>query len=314
MPGKPRSFDQNQRFRRPEFQEKLERARRFQRKNAPVPVSFWSRFLHRIGFGSVFARTIALMLLAAVIYFLTISEVFLVKEALLLGDGPSTQQLNATLKSLSKKRIYLVPKNHILIFSKSRALSALQGEFPEVKRIDFFRRVFPNKVEISLVEREPLYVWQSGPEYFFLDQDGIAFQQILSYEPAAYPEILVVDRSAKPIGPGEDLKIGGLLFFLENLKTAWPKQIFDLNFVNFEVSTPASPDVAVRTTTGFLIYFDASRDAEIQVKNLGFVLGQEIKSEALAGLSYIDLRLPAVGYYCYKDAPCALENAPVVNP
>ncbi|MDP3740826.1 MAG: hypothetical protein Q8R08_00685 [bacterium] len=303
-----------QRFGRPEFQEKLARARRFTRKSEPLSPSLASRLFQGLGLKSGFARLALLGVFALAVYFLTISDLFLVRQATLRSDGLGAEQINRVLGEIGKQRLYLVPKNHILLLTKSRVFAAMQREFPEIKRIEYYRRVFPNRIEIGLVERNGEYVLASREGYFLLDQDAVAFERIINYEPAAIPAPLIIDDSGTEVSLGENLEIQNVLNFLDKLRGEWPRDIHGIDIENFTLPGLAATDVKVRTSRGFIVYFDTSRDPKTQLRNLAYLLNSEIKPETHSGLSYIDLRLGSTGYFCFKDAPCALENATSTKP
>lgn len=311
---RPRGPDKLTRFRRPEFQEKLKKARRFQRKVEPQAKGVGNQLLQRIGLHGHFARWAVFFFLLLIVYFLTISPVFLVKEAVLVSPGIPPEEINRVLGVMAQKRKYLIPTNHILFINERNLTVSLQDNFPEIRRITSMRRITHNKIEIEIEERKAFYVWQTSDSYYLLDQDGIVFQKLLNYDPLIYPEILIVDRTAKDVGTGDRLGIPKILNFVSTLKELWPEIIHETNFVSLTVPGSATLDILVRTGTGFQVYFDLGRSVKTQLRNLNLLLTSEIKPETYSGLSYIDLRLPDTAYYCYRDAPCAFENSTSTPP
>lgn len=293
------------RFRRPEFQEKLERARRFQRKAIPLSEGLGEWVLQKLGLRSRPSRLLSLILLLLIAYFLFISNLFLVKNAELLSAEPSPEQVREVLKLLKWKRIYLVPSSHILILNQKMMLAALQQELPQVRTLTQFKKIFPDRVALAIEERKPLYVWQSGVNYYLLDQDGVVFQKVLNYDPATFFELLITDLTVTEVRIGQELDTKKILGFIEQLQALWPQKIQETNFLSFSVPSVRSPDIFVRTAIGFQVYFDLERSVNVQLTHLDRLLGQEIRPETYTGLSYIDLRLPNIAYYCYQDAPCA---------
>jgi len=281
------------RFQRPEFREKLEKARGFARK----PRGPRSRLVPILAF---------LFLLAAV-YFLTISKIFLITNAEVIGADP--EQIIDVLKRLGAKRFYLIPKNHILILTQNRLLSELRENLPNVRKISSYRRILPDSIELTVEMREPRYIWQSGSNDYLLDQDGVIFEKIPDYMPESFPQIIISDGTAENLAVGQDLGITESLNFLEELRNLWAGEIRDIEVLGIELPGRKSPDIFARTSIGFRVYFDVKRSVSAQLVNLKLLLYQEINPETYTGLSYIDLRLPNIAYYCYLDAPCAPENA-----
>jgi cell division septal protein FtsQ len=289
-----------QRFRRPEFQEKLALARRYHRKSEPLETRFGARLV----------RVLILLSVIAIVYFLVISQIFVVRNVTLTPDsqGPSGEEISRLLKELKKTKFYSVPQNHILFLSQKDLLPILQKQHPEVREITYLKKVFPNRMILSLAVRKPSYIWQTGENYYLLDQDRMVFQKITRYDPVVYPEILITDSASVNVVVGQELEIDKILKFVEKLKEIWPALISKTNFVGFAVPAPQSLDIIAKTAYGFQVYFDLERSAKVQLLHLKMLLDEEIRPETYAGLSYIDLRLPTVAYYCYKDAPCAEQN------
>lgn len=287
------------RFRKPDFQQKLAKARGYRRKTEPVQA---------FGLGSRFALVSLAIFVIAVFYFLAVSKAFLVKNAAVAGDALPAEDMQAVLADMQSDRIWqVIPRNHIAVMLKSDLLEALQKRQPQVRSITSFKKVFPDIVQLGIEVRKPLYVWQSGADFYLLDQDGVAFEKFSTYSPDIYSEILITDRTAEPLTEGK-LEIKKILAFIESVRAKWPQKISQTPFVNFSVPGSSSLDIFARTGIGFEVYFDIERSVERQIDNLALLLNREIKPETYAGLSYIDLRLPTAAYYCYKDAPCAVEN------
>mgnify|MGYP001593451666 CR=1 FL=1 len=300
------------RFQRPEFQEKLFKARRFMRRSQPIPETFWGNLLPKIGLGSRIARILFGIFAVAVIYFLTISKVFLINKVQMNAGNP--QEVTDVLERLNNQRIYLIPKSHILLLTQKKLLAELQKEFPRIKSVTHYKRILPNRIEIGLKERESIYIWKSGDNYYLMDQDGVIFQKITNFTPETFPQILITDQTAEVPTVGQALDVRDALNFTGQLNQHWPKEIRDIGFVGIIIPAQKSLDIFVKTSVGFQVYFDLKRSAAVQLANLRLILNQEIKPETYTGLSYVDLRLQNIAYYCYLDAPCAPENATSTSP
>ena len=288
------------RFRKPEFQEKLAKARGYERAI-------------RLGFG--WKRILGLIIVLVILYFLTVSHRFLVTTAVVSVPGPKPDQIEDVLLRTQRQYLfYIIPKNHILVLSKTSLLAEIQKELPGVRAINIFKKKWPNRVELVVEEREPLYVWHTGDKYFLLDQDGVVFQEIPSYTPETFSQILINDSSNEEVKNGDSLPIPGILAFIEQVRKNWNLNINQTNFESFSIPGVKTQDILIKTGIGFNIYFDLERDAQSQLENLRMILGREIRPETYTGLSYIDLRLPHMAYYCYKDAPCAPENSTSTPP
>ena len=301
--------ERRRRFRRPEFQQKLRAARSFERKTPPRPTGFWQGFFRSIGLHTPWRRLLVLLGFGVIAYFLFFSSVFLVSKVEVEGGGFSPDQLSAIVAGMRNKRVYLIPSNHLLLINRDSVLRALQTEIPQIRAITSFSRTRLTSVKLGLEERKSKYVWQSGEDYFLLDQDGVVFQIVLNYDATVYPELFLIDRSAQPVVVGGNADAERLLALVTELAGLWPDVITQTTYQSFSFPGVASLDIFVRTGAGFQVYFDVERSVTAQLRSLNLLLTREIKPEIYAGPSSIDLRLPDVAYYCYKDAPCAPESA-----
>ena len=304
------------RFRKPDFQAKLARARTYQRKSSPRPTGSFGRLLFALGLRSKFSKFLILAFLVAAAYYLTISDRFIVTEAILDSTTELTQdQIKATLAKMRHSRTgMIIPSNHILVLDPTKLLSALQHDIPEIRSIKKFKKIFPNKLELSLEKREAIYVWQSGSDFFLLDQDGVIFSKLENFAPDESQKILINDTTARAVAIGEKLPIEKDLNFTVSINELWPKMVTQTTLKSFMLPSLQSSDILAKTDIGFAVYFDTMRSPETQMKNLSSLLNSEIKPETYSGLSYIDLRLSHIAYYCYKDAPCAIEYATSTKP
>ena len=304
--AKARDFQKKRkRFRRPEFQQKLERARRFSRQPKQKPKNKSDRILTALGLKSKSGRALAAAAALAAVYFLTASPYFLVRSASISGLNLRSSQIENFFSKVEQSRVFLVPRNHILLIDKENFSAALKAEFADARRVSRFKRVLPNRLEADVEVRERKYVWQAGNEYFFMDQDGVIFQRVDNYDPALFRQTLVSDSTLQPVQIGEKLNVDKALVFLDAATENWERIVFSPGVVSASLPGTASVDIVISTDAGFDVLFDLNRGALGQLQNLQLLLTQEINPETWSGLKYIDLRLPNVGYYCYRDAECA---------
>ncbi|MBI4050014.1 MAG: hypothetical protein HY398_01035 [Candidatus Doudnabacteria bacterium] len=291
------------RFRRPEFQRKLKKASRYTRRAESLDGPRFAVF--GILLRSRLAQVFGILFFLTLVYFLVVSPRFLVKKVSLTTPGASPEAVAQVLLALRRERTFLIPRNHLLLLNSRNLFAALQSELPEMKRITYFRRHWPDWIELGIEQREARYVWQSGNNFYFMDQDGIVFARLTNYLPQDYRQDLIVDRGSGGVKVGEQIEVKRHLEFINELKAEWLAQIAQPKIASFAIPGVLSSDIFAKTALGFEVYFDQERDAAVQLANLKLLLNQEIRPETYDGLSYIDVRLPNVAYYCYKDAPCA---------
>lgn len=298
-----RDLTREPRFRGREFRRKLKKASTYTRKAASLEEPRFDALRSLLRSRAV--RSLLLLVALAGIYYLVFSSYFLVKKVSVTTEGVQPGAIAEVLQSLRRHRTFFVPKNHILLLTKDSLLEALRTTVPEIKGITYYRRHWPDWIELGIEQREARYVWQSGENFYFIDQDGIPFAKLQNYFPELYTQELIVDRAAADVKLGEQLEAREHLAFIENLKSEWDGQIFQTKIAGFSIPGALSSDVFARTAFGFEVYFDLERGVSAQLSSLKLLLELEIRPETYNGLSYIDVRLPNVAYYCYKDALCA---------
>ena len=277
------------RFRRPEFQGKLKRARKFERRNEKEEPSRLRQIWPWAG--------VAFLIAAA--YFLFFSRVFVIESS-------NNEQANKAIARLARQHRYLIPKTHLVILTRRSLLLEIQKDNPEARRITGFKKIFPNGLEVAIEMREQRYIWQSAASFYSVDQDGTLYETL---DVGPGEALVITDRSAQPVAVGTKISDPRLVPFLDKLQELWPKQIHDVEIISFSIPAVGNSDIFVKTKTGFQIYFDLGRKVEAQLASLNLVLSREIDPATFTGLSYVDLRLPRQAYYCYLDAKCASENS-----
>ena len=277
------------RFRRPEFQGKLKRARKFERRNEKEEPSRLRQIWPWAG--------VAFLIAAA--YFLFFSRVFVIESS-------NNEQANKAIARLARQHRYLIPKSHLVILTRRSLLLEIQKDNPEARRITGFKKIFPNGLEVAIEMREQRYIWQSAASFYSVDQDGTLYETL---DVGPGEALVITDRSAQPVAVGTKISDPRLVPFLDKLQELWPKQIHDVEIISFSIPAVGNSDIFVKTKTGFQIYFDLGRKVEAQLASLNLVLSREIDPATFTGLSYVDLRLPRQAYYCYLDAKCAPENS-----
>lgn len=138
------------------------------------------------------SRLLTITLLASMtltfIYVLT-SNNFHVEQAKVLG--------NKLLSSAQTRSMAQVDGNLIFNIDPERVVQQLK-QYPEILSAEVDIR-WPNQVEISLVEREPVVEWHDGGRTWWMSADGVAFIQH-----GSWPDIVKVSAQASVLHVYED--------------------------------------------------------------------------------------------------------------
>lgn len=308
--------DPNSRFRDRFFQARVRQARDFRRSPRIFPSPKGGRVFGRAaGFWKLLSY-LALVFLTVAGYFLCFSSYFLVREVAVSGtEQIKPEIISDWMKEAEKTRIWgLIPQNSWPLLNRNQVEKIILPHSSRILKVVDSRRFWPNGLEIVLEDRQPEVIWQSNGEFYFLSSDGVPFEQVPpDYATSTPTYVKLHDITEKPAQIGENLGVTAALNYLEAVRREWP------NFISspiqeFKIPGRASPDIFLTAAAGWTVYFDLKSDPLKRLANLRAILTREIPADREKNLSYIDLRLPSIAYYCYKDEPCASletkENPP----
>lgn len=241
---------------------------------------FW-QFLRRL----IWAAAIIM-----VIYLLTWSRIFTVKEVEVQG----TKLTDPThLKGLVPigSRIWWLPEEQI---------TAAIADDPIIMNIKILRGL-PNKVRIVVTEKEPTLLWQSGEIVSILDPNGMVITQypassvlseesVLGQAVASLP--VVVDTQQVPVQPGTAATSANFLEFMQKVRDSIETRLPDLTWQRIEVGESFLYDVTFVSSTGMSVSLNTLADADIQIKNLAFL----IQHGAVGESDKVDLRVDRWAY------------------
>jgi cell division protein FtsQ len=143
-------------------------------------------------------------------------------------------------------------------------------------------RDWPDGVDITLVERTPVGVWQVGGQSFLVDQAGYVLGALVDEPPANTLPIVAIDAAIP--APGERIDADALAL-VPDLMTAVPRATGE-RILSFEYSS--TEGLTAITESGVRIVFGDSKDYEYKLAALGGVFN-EARQQALP-FSVIDLR------------------------
>ena len=75
---------------------------------------------------------------------------------------------------MSNKVFGFIPGNNFFLDKNETVKSALTEEFSEIKSIEV-KRIFPNALEIKIVEKEPTIIWCRLDDCYYIDNSGMVF-------------------------------------------------------------------------------------------------------------------------------------------
>ena len=235
------------------------------------------------------------------VYFGAVSDYFVVSKFEVSGGSRlDKQEVVAFLEDYSRQRYMLVPKGNVLLLSRGALEDALRKRFPLIKTIAEFKRIFPDKAVLDVEERVPGLVIVSNGQRYLLDEEGVVVTTDIPKDVAVPVVIDQIDENYDLYEPLPNPKTAA---FIISMNKSWETKIAS-SIVGIKIPGKSSTEAHFESAQGWTVFFDTSRSAATQLKNLASILVREVPAERYTNLSYIDLRSSNWAYYCYKDSPC----------
>jgi len=150
------------------------------------------------------------------------------------------------------------------------------------------KKTFPSTITVTIVERQPGVVWVSAGENWEVDVEGIIIGAAGSNKPMA----TVIDTANIPVKPGDRVAPRRFVKFAQVISEQLPGKT-GLVIENFQVPESTS-EVYIKTSKGYSIKFDTTRQATDQLNDLALVL-KNLNGKVPG--QYIDLRVAGRAYY-----------------
>lgn len=188
----------------------------------------------------------------------------------------------------TKKLVFLETRNVFFIWNKSLENYIKEKDFKigEVAA----RKVYPDKLLISVEERFPIGIIYSGEENFLFDNEGVIFQNVgKDFSSQNLIRLLT----------SNNIILGEKNFeenFINDLETAFDffENKLKINLENIDISSPDK--IIVNTKEGWKVFLVIDKNLKINLEKLKIVLIQEISLENRVNLDYIDLRFDKIFY------------------
>jgi cell division septal protein FtsQ len=296
-------MEPSRRFGGKEFQNKIKKAQDYKRVFDPRNRGLIAIWLHKLHLDSKLVTWPILIVLAFGFYYTYISDYFLVNDVLVSGTHDvNAQVVKDAIKITGQERSFFIPKNHLIFLFKSKAEQLVTAQAPLVKEIGKYKRVWPNKVELEVIERKAGFAFAANGKQFLIDEEGVVVSELSDTKGL----LIVSDQVAENVIPGETLNNTKLVVFILSAKKQWDNKI---NTGIGEVKVPGKAALQAQFVSqeGWGVFLDITRPVETQLANLALILNRQIPAKNRLKLAYIDLRFDKWAYYCYKESPCEAQ-------
>jgi len=170
------------------------------KKKRKRKISFDFTFLQKIFTKKLIFILIILFVFASVIYSITFTDYFAIKNIKVSGIESISQDeiQQAVRKELSNKIYGKIPENNFIYISAGSLEKKLKTAFPEIESVVVVKK-FPSTLTINVKEKQPALVWCRNSCYF-VNSQGVAFlptnDQDLASQKKHY--IKIIEQSVIP--------------------------------------------------------------------------------------------------------------------
>ena len=236
-----------------------------------------------------------LLILTTLFYVVYFLDFFQIKQIKISGNQKIVKEnLETTVQSLIEKKILSFSSKSIFLVNSDQVKKQILIAFPLISSIDF-KKELPNSLILEIEERKPVAVFMQNDKSFFIDKQGVIFEEILKAE----SEILKLKNLILNESSGLGDKV---------IDAAKISQIFDiesdlrnsLGIRTDEVVIVSEQRFNFTTADGWDIYFNPQNNIDWQIVKLKEVLEQEIPNENRGLLEYIELRFGNFAPYKYR--------------
>lgn len=243
-----------------------------------------------------------LFFLGAFIYVLFFSQMLKVISIEIKGNKNVDKQiiLDKINSTISGNYLKYINKDNLLLFKANKTEEEILQQFKIIRKIEI-KKIFPNDLVVSMIERIPELIFCSKEKCFIIDENGQAYDERSSLkEENVSNMILLIDESGRNINVGEIILERDYIEYVQGIK----KNIFENLSLeienNFQTPSLISKDIRIRTREGWMVYFNQNINLEKELEMLSLSLNNKIEKEKRIELEYIDLRIENKIYYKFK--------------
>ncbi len=242
---------------------------------------FWLSVLVLIIFGGIF-------------YLAYFCSIFQIKDIKISGNQKiQTQDIENLIKEKINKKLLFFPTKSIFLVNSNEIVRSLSEKFIQADSLILKRRL-PTTLIVEIQERMPLGVWCQGENCFYIDREGIIFEE----NPQETEFIIKSEEQKTQAFLGEKVIKKNIL---ESIFEIQRKLKENLKVNIKEIIVLEKEKISAKTSEGWGIYFDPTGDIDWQLTKLSLVLEKEIPPERRKDLEYVDLRFGNFAPYKYRD-------------
>jgi cell division septal protein FtsQ len=172
---------------------------------------------------------------------------------------------------------------------------------PQVRDVHI-ARTLPETLKVVVQEKEPVLLLLSQRKYYFIDGNGIAYEEArLDTLPGIVLPIVKNNDEAAQLTLGTPVVDQRFIGFVQYVQTHLPEMVGS-QVVETRIPSLAAREVHFHLDNNLIIRLDITREPQGQLAILRKLLETTIPADKKSQIEYIDLRIPQRVYYKLKQS------------
>lgn len=208
---------------------------------------------------------------------------------------------SSTLQKFVEDRIagsylWVFPKRNIFLYPKKAIVSAILRAYPVLASTDVHAGDF-HTIAVTVVERTPRALWCEGAACYFIDENGVVYQEAPTFSAPIYISYSgEASGSALPRQYLTPAQFQALSALVDAVEEKLQGETAD------SVSVDANKDVRVHFLSGFELFFGLNDQAGDVFERISLALtAGPLVDHPLSAFEYLDLRFGDKLYYKLKS-------------
>ncbi len=241
---------------------------------------------------------LVLVPLSILIWLLFFTDIFVVQAITILDARPSTTEAARAIIQRSVDRNTL-SKN--IFFIQTDVIEAdIITALPQVRTVHIARKL-PGTLKALLQEKTAAVLLLSNAKYFFVDDQGIAYEEArLDTLPGNILPTVKNNDQQSHVTLGVPVVAPAFVQFVQYLQSEIPA-VTQAEVAEIRIPSLSAREVHFLLENNWEIRFDVTRSAKAQIETLQKMLVSTISPEERALLEYVDLRIPDRVYYKTRE-------------
>lgn len=230
-----------------------------------------------------------LIILAGFFYLLVFSPLFQIKDVIISGNQKiQTSELKDSVDKETETKIIFLKTRSLFLAREKRIAEYILKNYPQIGLTEI-KKEYPGALSVIVKERGPVAIFSQNENLFYIDEEGIAFEQFFQPDDQKIKIINAADVSE--IKPGNRAIEKNLLSEILKIKDEFDRQ---LKIKPVEAIIISEQRLNIKTAEAWEAYFNLKGDLDWQIKELGVIIQNKIDPQKRTNLEYIDLRFDRV--------------------